>query len=319
LEPFGSLCKNGNHPELMENEREGEGKALATSRRPNIDEHLAASCRHYFDEKIVFKTATQPDAYIERLKSNYRPLNPRMPELNPDKSPGGGSGNPAASSSSSGDHETPRDSIPAPKRVLYDPGQLEMKWKIPRSVGAGLSNIGNTCFLNSVLQCLTYTPPLFHYLTSDHHKRLCRSQGFCAMCELQKHTQRVMNTTGGVVKPVPFVQNLRVIGKHFRQGRQEDAHEFLRYFVDGLQKGSLQGLPVQLDPHSKATTVVHQVFGGYHCSAVKCSECQKTSETFDPLLDLSLDIKTCGNLKQALNRFTKPDALDGENQYACPL
>ena len=52
---------------------------------------------------------------------------------------------------------------------------------------------------------------------------------------------------------------------------------------------------------------------------VKCSECQKTSETFDPLLDVSLDIKTCGNLKQALNRFTKPDALDGENQYACPL
>lgn len=57
-----------------------------------------------------------------------------------------------------------------------------------------------------------------------------------------------------------------VIGKHFRQGRQEDAHEFLRYFVDGLQKSSLQGVAAKLDPHSKATTVIHQVFGGYHCS-----------------------------------------------------
>ena len=56
------------------------------------------------------------------------------------------------------------------------------------------------------------------------------------------------------------------IAKHFRQGRQEDAHEFLRYFVDGLQKSCLQGYPRSLDPHSKATTVVHQIFGGYHRS-----------------------------------------------------
>ena len=254
----------------MENEREREGEARTSpARRPSIDEHLAASCRHYFHEKIVFKSASQPDAYLQRLKSNYRPLNPRMPELNSDRSPSSGDhGNPAPSPGpSSGDHEIPKDGVPTPKRVLYDPAQLEMKWRGPRSVGAGLSNMGNTCFLNSVLQCLAYTPPLFNYLISDHHKRLCgffklernglsrlsflprsislspffclsvslslfppfppffiflslsplslslrssgHSQSFCAMCELQKHTQRVMNTSGCVVKPVPIVQNLR--------------------------------------------------------------------------------------------------------------
>ncbi len=56
------------------------------------------------------------------------------------------------------------------------------------------------------------------------------------------------------------------IAKSFRQGRQEDAHEFLRYFVDGLQKSCLQKTPPNLDPHSKATTVVHKIFGGYHRS-----------------------------------------------------
>ena len=34
---------------------------------------------------------------------------------------------------------------------------------------------------------------------------------------------------------MPIVNKLKVWGKHFKKGRQEDAHEFLRYFVDAMQ------------------------------------------------------------------------------------
>lgn len=70
-------------------------------------------------------------------------------------------------------NKTLMDGVPHPKKVLFDPGRLEMKWQQARSIGSGLANMGNSCFLNSVLQSLTYTPPLFNYLVSNDHKQNC--------------------------------------------------------------------------------------------------------------------------------------------------
>lgn len=40
--------------------------------------------------------------------------------------------------------------------------------------GAGLHNVGNTCYLNSVLQCLTYTEPFVAYLQTGKHTSSCK-------------------------------------------------------------------------------------------------------------------------------------------------
>lgn len=67
------------------------------------------------------------------------------------------------------------DGITLSQKILFPSERLSLKWTQVHRIGAGLQNLGNTCYLNSALQCLSYTAPLANYMLSREHSKTCRS------------------------------------------------------------------------------------------------------------------------------------------------
>ncbi|KAM6071147.1 ubiquitin carboxyl-terminal hydrolase 36-like [Chlamydotis macqueenii] len=274
---------------------------------------LLAASLEKLQEMELEPTSRGSSCPWERLRGKYPLLGPQAEATDGQRGPEEGLPGKQGSGRELG---SMGDGIPAPQKVLFPAERLSMKWEQMYPVGAGLHNVGNTCFLNAGLQCLTHTPPLANYLLSREHSQTCQRRGFCMLCVMEKHTIQAFSSSGTAIKPVSVIQSLKRIAEYIQFGTQGDAHYFLRCTLDAMQKACLNGSS-RLDRQTQATTLVHQIFGGYLRSRVKCSLCKGVSDTYDPYLDLTLEIEQAANLEQALEQFVRPAVLRGENAYTC--
>ncbi|KAL5848572.1 hypothetical protein ACOSQ4_006585 [Xanthoceras sorbifolium] len=158
----------------------------------------------------------------------------------------------------------------------------------------GLTNLGNTCFFNSVMQNLLAMDRVRDYFLNTD-----ASFGPLTIA-LNKLFAETEPETGlrNVINPRSFFGCLCSKAPQFRGYQQHDSHELLRCLLDGLCTEELNarkkmnastenGVSSNQDP-----TFVDSVFGGQISSTVCCVECGHSSTVYEPFLDLSLPVPT---------------------------
>ena len=85
------------------------------------------------------------------------------------------------------------------------------------------SNLGNTCYINSVLQCFIYNSFFQKHVLHELHTCI-------NLIDLSKNDERVCV----VYNLTSFLSFLFTKKKQFKQFQQNDAHEFLIEFLDIL-------------------------------------------------------------------------------------
>ncbi|KAL7749620.1 ubiquitin-specific protease doa4 [Sorochytrium milnesiophthora] len=210
----------------------------------------------------------------------------------------------------------------------------------------GLKNLGNTCFMNSILQCLNGTTPLVRYFYSGaFRKHVNKDNPLGTQGKLADAYAQLVRTMSSAqaeyVAPVQFRDAIAAFRPEFGNNCQQDSHEFLAFLLDGLH----EDLKARPDPNvpgdnddldeaepsyaaveawdrycRKNWSVFVNLFQGQLRSTLRCTACGKTSTTYNTFMYLSLPITTQRNvpLVQCLNEFLKEEVLDGDDAWHCP-
>ena len=203
----------------------------------------------------------------------------------------------------------------------------------------GLSNLGNTCFMNSILQCLANVPELASFLRKGDAPSEIPSSARLSRAFMELVKDMWGADFGTSVSPRAFLSKVRVWDRRWAGMQQHDSQEFLHSLLDGIQNEcnrnrkkpeykELQGKGTVEEQADEAWEYARQwndsfiddIFCGQLQSVITCKKCKHASHCFDPFLDLSLPLAKSlrgADLKGCLDEFTSEEALSSKDGYKC--
>ncbi|GAA5943806.1 hypothetical protein JCM3775_000194, partial [Rhodotorula graminis] len=219
---------------------------------------------------------------------------------------------------------------------------------------SGLKNLGNTCYMNSTIQCLSAAVPFARYFTGGTYRKDINvynplgTKGALANA-VAELIRALWAQQYHFLSPVTFRENICRVAPQFRGSEQHDAQEFLGFLLDGLHEDCNYVVkkppPVEMTPereHDLETlppqvmsdrewqiykmrndSFIVQCFQGQFRNQLRCLTCQKTSTTYNTFMPLSVPIpggRGVGrvSLLACLEQFVKDEVLDGDDAWHCP-
>ena len=180
----------------------------------------------------------------------------------------------------------------------------------------GGKNLGNTCFMNSSIACISNCVELTYYFLSGDYKKDINKENKLGMGgRLAKSwgalLQQYWVEKTRVGNPAEFKKTLGDKVKMFRGFGQQDSNEFMNFFIDYLNEdlnGTTQKPYVQLESKKPDETdeecakrfwecnlrrnnsIITDLFCGQYKSTIICPECGNINITFDPFNTLTLPL-----------------------------
>ncbi len=215
----------------------------------------------------------------------------------------------------------------------------------------GLANLGQTCYINAVVQSLRYSPDLNKYfLTGDYKQHLKMDRRQAPVVVETMDVMKGMWTADvrfrASMSPRGFLGAInRAIekdrGREILSGDQADSAEFLQFLLESIHYAVAR--PVQMDIvgvsknlndelhikaleswrdfHRKEYSCIVENFYGQTLTTLTCQRCQNKSPTYEPWLMLKPPVENNKRqvLSECITTLFEPETLPDYKCSKCGL